>query len=165
VADDPPYDGLFRPGSSGGGAAEYRAALAEGGVTIAPTPRTTAPSILVIEDNGEVRRSVIDLLELHDFHVVAASNGIQALRALEQGTLPDVILLDLELPFMSGWQLLRDLAASPSRTNIPVVIMSAHEIGKSGLSGAAAVLQKPLWPGILLQTLHACLPGAGRRPA
>lgn len=130
-------------------------------VTIAA--RAGAASVLVVEDNAEVRRSVVDVLELHGFHVTTACNGIQALRALEDAAaVPDVILLDLELPFMSGWQLLRDLAGNPELAAVPVIVVSAHEIPRSGIAGAVCVLLKPLIPAVMVAALRKCL--AARLP-
>lgn len=111
--------------------------------------------IMVIEDNADVRQSLVDLLHQCEFSVVAAGNGIQALRALEDGAAPDVIVLDLELPFLSGWQLYRELRKTPRFADIPVVIVTAHDVGQSALPGAAAVLQKPLFPASLVSVLRA----------
>jgi two-component system, chemotaxis family, chemotaxis protein CheY len=117
------------------------------------------PSVLIIEDNADVRRSFADLLELDGWLVVQASNGIQALRALEDGLEPAVILLDLELPFMSGWHLQRHLRSNAAFSLIPVVIVTAHEVASAGIDGARAVLQKPMEPRSLLNTLRACING------
>lgn len=119
-------------------------------------------SVLIIEDNANVRTSFADLLEMDGWRVTQASNGIQALRALEDGLQPSVILLDLELPFMSGWHLHRHLRSDTVFSRIPVVIVTAHEVASAGIDGASAVLQKPMDPGCLRDALRACLGGVQR---
>lgn len=123
-----------------------------------------AASVLIVEDNADVRTAFADLLEIDGWRVMETGNGIQALRALEDGLRPSVILLDLELPFMSGWHLHRQLRKDPSFSTIPVVIVTAHEIASSGIDGAFAVLQKPLDGHCLLDTLHASVRGMHRCP-
>lgn len=121
-------------------------------------------TVLVVEDNPAVRRALVDLLEIAGLAVVEAGNGIQALRRLEAGLVPAVILLDLELPFMSGWHLQRQLRRHPILSRVPVVILTAHEIGSSGVPGARAVLHKPVGPEALLETLNRCIDsGRGTR--
>lgn len=119
----------------------------------------TIPSVLIIEDHSDVRTSFADLLELEGWHVVQAANGIQALRALEEGLEPSVILLDLELPFMSGWHLHRHLRRDAAFSRIPVVIVTAHDVAAAGVAGAFAVLQKPMDARQLLDTMRACIEG------
>jgi CheY-like chemotaxis protein len=120
-------------------------------------PKT--PSALIIEDNTDVRTSFADLLELDGWRVIEASNGIQGLRALEGGLQPSVIVLDLELPFMSGWHLHRHLRNDAAFSLIPVVIVTAHDVASAGIAGASVVLQKPMDPQCLLDTLRACISG------
>lgn len=120
-------------------------------------------TVLVVEDNPSVRRALVDLLELEGLAAVQAANGIQALRCLEDGLAPAVILLDLELPFMSGWHLHRQLRQDPAYAGISVVILTAHDVASAGIAGADAVLQKPMTPQCLLDTLTHCI-AARRQP-
>jgi CheY-like chemotaxis protein len=122
-----------------------------------PAAEAPSPTFLVVEDNRKVRESIGDLLKLWGVHVVEASNGFQALRALEKGLAPAGILLDLELPLMSGWHLHVTLQNDPLYAPIPVVIVTAHEMGDSHLPGVHAILQKPVSADSLLKTVQSCV--------
>lgn len=118
---------------------------------------TPSPTFLVVEDNRKVRESLGDLLKLWGVNVVEASNGFQGLRALENGLAPAAILLDLELPLMSGWHFHVTLQNDPVYAAIPVVIVTAHEMSGSRLPGVHAILQKPVSADALLKTVQSCV--------
>jgi CheY-like chemotaxis protein len=87
--------------------------------------------ILVVEDDEAVRGYITDLLIDEGYPVEAAEHGQDALARLASGPwLPDLILLDLMMPVMTGWQLAQVLCRHPLYSTIPVVIMSAA--GKLG---------------------------------
>jgi CheY-like chemotaxis protein len=112
--------------------------------------------ILVVEDNAHVRGALVDLLDVVGLETVAASNGIQALRALEEGLQPALIVLDLELPFMSGWTLCARLREHAEFSSIPVLVVSGHDIHQRQAPGVRAVLHKPVRPAELLAAVGAC---------
>lgn len=100
--------------------------------------------VLVIDDEADSRILLANLLEECGCRVITADSGPQALlRARE--VRPDLILLDLMMPKMNGWQVLQTLKADPDLTHIPVVISSivARE-NRGSIIGAVDVLQKPI---------------------
>ncbi len=80
--------------------------------------------VLVVEDDRDLRASIADLLELEGVRATLAASADEALRLLEGGRLPDVVLLDMSMPGMSGSELLRHLKQEPSWRRIPVAVMS-----------------------------------------
>jgi CheY-like chemotaxis protein len=83
--------------------------------------------ILVVEDDNDIRRSVCEILQDEGFTTWSARNGREALDLLhEQRSAPSLILLDLMMPVMDGWQLYERLSHDATFHPIPVVIMSAH---------------------------------------
>jgi CheY-like chemotaxis protein len=100
--------------------------------------------ILVVDDDLNIRSVVDDLLTGEGYLVRTAGNGRQALEIMATWR-PVVILLDLSMPEMNGWDFLEHQQADPELARIPVVVMSAQfnlSVG-TGLSSAAAVVAKP----------------------
>ena len=97
--------------------------------------------ILVVEDDDDTREQVSDLLTGEGYQVVPVADGGKALAVLAQ-LKPDLILLDLMLPVVSGWEVLAELTANPALGTIPVVVMSAFV--DQALPGVACALRKPL---------------------
>ena len=91
------------------------------GENAAPPP----PRILVIEDNDDNRDIVVRRLVRRGFAVTAAANGFEGLRLAVQ-ELPELILLDLEMPAMDGYEVLRQLRAHRPTEKIPVIVLTAH---------------------------------------
>lgn len=83
--------------------------------------------ILLIEDEPDLRETLKDLLELIGFQVETAANGREGLRKLDSAGNPCLILLDLMMPVMNGWQFLDALRKDPQpgRASIPVLVVSA----------------------------------------
>lgn len=106
-----------------------------------------APTILVVEDNAGIRDAVVSSLEAEGYVVQAAVDGLDALERLRSSPkLPDLILLDMLMPRMNGWELveaLRSDASAPVAT-IPIVAVTAtsEKVHKSP-AGLEAVLRKP----------------------
>ena len=107
-------------------------------------------TILVVEDDEELRDLVTDLLEEEGYDVVPASNGKQALDYLQGARgMPSLILLDLMMPIVNGWELLRNIRDDPWFSAVPVVVMTAMKRDRP--TGAAAVLKKPFKIAELLE--------------
>ena len=87
----------------------------------------TCRHILLIEDEPDLRETLRELLELVGFQVETAANGREGLRKLESAGNPCLILLDLMMPVMNGWQFLEALRKDPlpGRASIPVLVVSA----------------------------------------
>ncbi len=108
-------------------------------------------TVMVVEDDALIREMVMQLLAGEGFDAVGASNGEEALRRLRQDRLmPSLILLDLMMPVMNGWQFRAQQLEDPALAGIPVVVMSATD--DPGLP-AAARLGKPFRIEALLDTI------------
>ena len=82
-------------------------------------------TILLVEDDHEVRTAMVDFLGAEGFRVAEAANGLEALRLLRGGLRPAVILLDLTMPVMDGFEFLAERARDPQLATLPVVVTSA----------------------------------------
>jgi CheY-like chemotaxis protein len=101
-----------------------------------------ARTILLVEDDGDIRDIIGDILERCGYDVIPAGNGKQAIDYLAAGEeLPALIVLDLMMPIVSGWELLRVIGQDPRTASIPVVVITA--VGGDRPHGVAAVLKKP----------------------
>lgn len=116
-------------------------------------------SILVIEDERDLLHTVRAVLEEEGFQVVIAEDGEAGLRALAQMDTPMLILLDLLMPRLDGWEFLTELRAAPLWSDVPVVVTTAAQV--LAIEGADHVLRKPFGLMDLLHTLERF----GRRPA
>ena len=101
-------------------------------------------TILVVEDNDDVREMMSVTLELEGHDVVTAANGRQALDKLHHGAEPCMILLDLMMPVMNGWQFQEEVAKDPKLADIPVVVVSAMPGERCRRLPAAAFIPKPI---------------------
>jgi CheY-like chemotaxis protein len=88
-------------------------------------------SVLVVEDDRDIRECMADALEMEGYAVSSASHGREALEKLHGGLRPDLILLDLLMPIMSGWEFRQAQLADPLLSGIPVVIVSASAPGSA----------------------------------
>lgn len=103
------------------------------------------PSILVIEDNNEMREGLAMVLEARGFEVRTACNGVEGLAILSEGWRPGVILLDLMMPLMNGREFRVTQLADPAIAAIPVILMSGHNAAHEQARDLSPVawLQKP----------------------
>ncbi len=110
-------------------------------------------TILVVEDDTATREALGMILADHGFRVLAAANGQEALDHLRAPPLPHLILLDLMMPIMDGWQFRREQVRNAGLSAIPVVILSAdgNVQQKAASLQATAFLQKPVEPELLLE--------------
>lgn len=118
---------------------------------IAPT---TSNTVLVIDDDAAVRDQLQRLLDREGFHVLTASSGKQGLQ-LAATVPPAVIVLDLVMPEMDGWQVLSELKKDPQLAPVPVIILSMIEDREQGFAlGAADYLTKPIDRDHMRRTLN-----------
>jgi len=112
--------------------------------------------ILVAEDADDVREMYRVWMELSDFHIIEASDGVQAVD-LTRRHHPDAILMDLSMPRLDGWEACRRLKADPDTRDIPIIAVSAHaypDAERRALdAGCDHFVEKPCTP----DTLEACL--------
>jgi two-component system, chemotaxis family, chemotaxis protein CheY len=101
------------------------------------------PTILVVEDDLALRQFYRVALELRGYRVEVATDGLAALRLMEEGLRPVLIVLDLLLPRIGGLEFARDLGADPARRHIPIIAVtgSLEEFDRRPF---AAVLRKPV---------------------
>jgi CheY-like chemotaxis protein len=117
-----------------------------------------APStILLAEDDLEIRDVVQDLLEEIGCDVIPARTGKQALDFLSNDprSPPDMVILDLMMPLVTGWQVLEVIQRDPALAGVPVVVLTAATQDRP--SGVAALLQKPFQVDDLLETIQRLL--------
>jgi CheY-like chemotaxis protein len=114
-------------------------------------PRKT---ILLVEDDLDIRDVVQEVLEEQGHDVVPARTGRQALEflALDSQSPPDLVILDLMMPIMTGWQVLETIRRTPQLADIPVVVVTAATQDRP--LGAQAFLRKPFDIGDLLETIR-----------
>ena len=117
----------------------------------AAKPKTTGKKnggtrVLVVEDFADNRELLTEYLSFRGFAVTAAADGEAALRSAREQP-PDVILMDLRMPGLDGWQATRQLKADPTTAAVPVIAVTAHalkpEMESARDAGCDAVVAKP----------------------
>ena len=113
------------------------------------------PAVLIIEDNEPVRRLLLDVIGGEGFEVLGATTGAEALEQLRRGVNVCVILLDLMLPGMSGFEFRQQQQRDPALAHIPVVIISAYARMHTTVRrlDAVAYFEKPIDIDRLLETV------------
>ena len=118
-----------------------------------------AKHILIVEDDHDVAQSVAEVLEASGYGTGIAANGREALDYLEQNTRTDLILLDMMMPVMDGWQFREEQRKVPALDSIPVVIVTAdgNARGKAEAIQAAGLVAKPVTiDGLLNEVERIC---------
>lgn len=118
---------------------------------------------MVVEDDADIREGLSALLDAEGYPVLLAGDGREALDVLSNGKpAPGLILLDLMMPRMNGWQFLEAVKDAPRAARIPIVVMSAYRENDRRISDAAldrrvAFLRKPVDVKLLLKLIqHYC---------
>ena len=122
-----------------------------------PTTSARRERILVVDDDVDVREAISTLLEDEGFEVSVCGDGRRAWDLLHAGPLPDLMILDLMLPGMDGWQLRTQQRADPDLRHIPVLAISADGSAKAAAIHADAFLAKPLSAENLLHAVERIL--------
>ena len=117
--------------------------------------------ILVVEDQEDNRQIVRDLLTAHDYELTEAENGQEALAAVAKDR-PDLILMDIQLPVMDGYEATRRIKADPSLRSIPVIAVTSYALSgdeeKALAAGCNDFVPKPYSPRQLLAKIRQYLP-------
>jgi CheY-like chemotaxis protein len=114
-------------------------------------------TVLVIEDDAAVRDGVIELLQASGFDAQSAPNGSVALERLRAGLRPCVILLDVIMPTMDGWDFRQEQLKDASLKDIPTIVTTASGFSKGTIEaqfGAVHVLAKPPSPSELVELVR-----------
>jgi CheY-like chemotaxis protein len=116
--------------------------------------------VLVVDDDSSIRKLLSAVLRREGYRVVEARNGREALTEMSTGNI-DLIIMDLVMPEVSGWQVLEERIADPALLRIPVIVVSASNTVKA-VAGVLdrqgfAVISKPFDLHVLLETVTACL--------
>lgn len=120
------------------------------------TKRVERPRVLLVDDYPDAREMYSEYLDFAGFDVVEAANGMEALARAVDAT-PDIILMDLSLPVMDGWEATRRLKADRRTARIPVVALTGHAL--AGISdgamraGCDAFVTKPCLPEDLVREI------------
>jgi DNA-binding response OmpR family regulator len=117
-------------------------------------------TVLIVEDDSSVRRMYRTALSFGGFDVIEAEDAITALRFLDQD-LPDIVVLDLMLPTLSGLAVQQELAAHPRTASIPVVIVTGSDMSLDHVD-VPCVLRKPVSPERLVAAVKNCLASGAR---
>ena len=115
-------------------------------------------SVLVVEDDATTRKALALVLQDEGYAVTGVANGHEALLQLRQPPLPDLILLDLMMPVMNGWEFRKQQIQDPGLKSIPVLIVSsdAGVPQKAAALGARDYLIKPVDFDELLAAVQRC---------
>ena len=122
--------------------------------------KSDRPRVLLVDDYPDAREMYTEYLQYSGFDVVEAENGMEALQRAIDAT-PDIILMDLSLPVMDGWEATRRLKADERTASIPVVALTGHAL--AGISegarqaGCDAFVTKPCLPEDLVVEIKRVL--------
>jgi CheY-like chemotaxis protein len=119
--------------------------------------------ILVVDDDADIRDSLREVLEDEGYEVTCVANGREALDFLKSDSpQPCVILLDLMMPVMDGWQFRREQKANPNISSIPLIVITATG-NRPVLIDAAELVLKPLELGRLFEAVERYCGGHDHR--
>lgn len=114
--------------------------------------------VMVVDDDEDWRELVVQFLREAGFAAVGARHGREALARIRDGELaPALVLLDLEMPVMTGWELRRELLRDPQLARVPVLVASSADPGAIPVDG---YLPKPYGSPDLLRAIRAALGGS-----
>jgi CheY-like chemotaxis protein len=118
------------------------------------------PLVLVVEDYQDAREMYAAYLQFSGYGVAEAANGIEAVEKAQE-LLPDIVLMDLALPRMDGWEATRRLKADPRTRHIPVVALTGHALAGHAdgarEAGCDAFVTKPCLPDALVAEIRRLL--------
>ena len=112
------------------------------------------PTVFIVEDDTDTREMLSKFLELEGYHVEAAANGRQALDRLGTGVQPHVIVLDLMMPVMDGWEFRKRQVEDIRLRAIPTIVVSAAGRDRMARVSADAYLSKPVDMDELLESVN-----------
>ena len=118
-------------------------------------------TVLVVEDQEDNRQILRDLLANAGYEMFEAENGADALTAVANKR-PDLILMDIQLPVMDGYEATRRLKADPNTKSIPIIVVTSYALsgdeGKARAAGCDGYVTKPYSPRALVAKIKEYLP-------
>ena len=114
-------------------------------------------TILIVDDDNDVRRALTELLEEEGYSVAGAANGRVALELMRAGIRPSLILLDLMMPGMNGWDFRTAQMRDPELSAVPVVVVTASGFSHESIRtqfGPIELVAKPIQPSALLDIIE-----------
>ncbi len=124
---------------------------------------TEEATVLIVDDFEDNRMMYAEFFKLSGYAVVEAADGLEAVQKATSFT-PDVVVMDLSLPLLDGWEATRQLKRDPRTRHIPIVVLSGHALEGHWQSareaGCDGFLAKPCLPETLLETVRQVLAGA-----
>jgi CheY-like chemotaxis protein len=118
------------------------------------------PRILIVEDNEENRDALSRRLKRRGYDVVIATDGVQGV-AMARAEKPDLILMDMNLPELDGWEATRQVKAAPESQAVPVIALTAHALSgdreRALAVGCADYHTKPVELPRLLEQIESIL--------
>ena len=123
-------------------------------------PVSKGVSVMVVDDSITVRKVTSRLLERHNMHVITAKDGVDAVTLLQEQH-PDVMLLDIEMPRMDGYELARHMRSTPELSDIPIIMITSRTGDKHRSRalelGVKRYLGKPYQEAELLENIYTVL--------
>jgi two-component system, cell cycle response regulator DivK len=118
--------------------------------------------ILVVEDEEDSRKILRDLLTSADYEMTEAGNGEQALAAVAKQR-PDLILMDIQMPVLDGYEATRRIKADPALKDVPIIVVTSYALSggdeaKARAAGCDDFVPKPFSPRQLLARIRKLLP-------
>ena len=117
----------------------------------------TSRFVLIVDDDPDLLDVTSFVIESEGIAVATARNGQEALAVLRAGGLPGLVLLDLMMPVMNGWEFLDEVSKDPKLRAIPVVVLTAGD--HTHVPGAMAILIKPMDLGELIRVVERYVSG------
>jgi two-component system, cell cycle response regulator DivK len=122
-----------------------------------PETAPTAPLILVVDDFDDGRELIVEILDHAGYRVEEARDGHEALEKVGQ-LLPDLVMMDLSLPGVDGWEVTRRIKAMKKTRGIPVMAFTAHALAEPATraleAGCVSVLTKPCLPARIVSEVN-----------
>jgi len=129
------------------------------------TSAVQRPRILLVEDYDDAREMYSEYLTFSGFDMVQAADGMEAIRQAT-ATMPNIVVMDLSLPEMDGWETTRRLKADERTSHIPILALTGHVLAdfsrRAKDAGFEGFLTKPCLPEELVAEIHRIL--ADKRP-
>ena len=123
-----------------------------------------APKLLLVADDEEDNRVIFSaILTHHRYNVLLATDGREAVAQAKRHA-PDLVLMDLQMPVMDGWEATRLLRLDPHTATVPIVAVTAQDWTANRLreAGFCAYIRKPVAPREMVRLVELCLSGLGQ---